>query len=52
MGVATDGASAQPIHNWEEGNARPRAKHLPAIYALRNLGRRQANEILESHKAA
>jgi hypothetical protein len=25
---------------------------LPAIFALRDLGRRQANEILESRKAA
>src|SRR4051794_22351513 len=36
----------------EEGKARPRAQHLPAIIALRKLGRRQANEILESCKAA
>jgi DNA-binding transcriptional regulator YiaG len=46
------GASSQSIYNWEEGNARPRAQHLPAIFALRNLGRRQANEILEARKAA
>ena len=46
------GASAQSIYNWEEGRARPRVQHLPAIYALRTLGRRQANEILESRKAA
>ena len=46
------GASAQSIYNWEEGKARPRAQHLPAIYALRNLGRRQANEILETRKVA
>ena len=46
------GASAQSVYNWEEGKARPRAHHLPAIFALRNLGRRQANEILESRKAA
>ena len=46
------GASAQSIYNWEEGKARPRAQHLPAIFALRNLGRREANEILESRKAA
>lgn len=46
------GASAQSIYNWEEGKARPRAQHLPAIFALRNLGRRQANEILEARKAA
>jgi DNA-binding transcriptional regulator YiaG len=46
------GASAQSIYNWEEGKARPRAQHMPAIFALRNLGRRQANEILETRKAA
>jgi len=46
------GASAQSIYNWEEGKARPRAQHLPAIFALRTLGRRQANEILESRRTA
>src|SRR5439155_4732093 len=46
------GASSQSIYNWEEGKARPRAQHLPAIFALRNLGRRQANEILETRKVA
>ena len=46
------GASAQSIYNWEEGKARPRAQHLAAIFALRNLGRRQANEILETRTAA
>jgi DNA-binding transcriptional regulator YiaG len=46
------GASAQSIYNWEEGKARPRAQHLPAIFALRSLGRRRANEILETRKAA
>ena len=30
------GASAQSVYNWEEGKARPRAQHLPAIFALRN----------------
>lgn len=46
------GASAQSVYNWEEGKARPRSQHLPAIYALRNLGRRQASAILETRKAA
>jgi DNA-binding transcriptional regulator YiaG len=46
------GASAQSIYNWEEGKARPRARHLPAIFALRNLGRREATRILETRKAA
>jgi len=42
------GASSQSVYNWEEGKARPRPQHLPAIFALRNLGRRQAKEILET----
>jgi len=46
------GASAQSVYNWEEGKARPRSQHLPAIFALRNLGHREANEIPESRKAA
>jgi DNA-binding transcriptional regulator YiaG len=46
------GASAQSIYNWEEGKARPRAQHLPAIFALRSLGRRRAKEILESRGTA
>jgi DNA-binding transcriptional regulator YiaG len=46
------GASSQSIYNWEEGKARPRAQHLPAIFALKNLGRLQANEILETRRAA
>jgi hypothetical protein len=50
--VGLIGASAQSVYNWEEAKARPRAQHLPAIFALRNLGRRQANQILESRKAA
>jgi len=46
------GASAQSVYNWEEGKVRPRDQHLPAIFALRSLGRRQANEILKARKAA
>ncbi len=46
------GASAQSIYNWEEGKARPRAQHMPAIFALRDLGRKQASEILEVRKEA
>jgi hypothetical protein len=33
-------------------NPSVRGKHLPATIALRNLGRRQANDILETRKAA
>jgi DNA-binding transcriptional regulator YiaG len=42
------GASSQSIYNWEEGKVRPRTKHLPAIAALRTLGRKEAAARLES----
>jgi DNA-binding transcriptional regulator YiaG len=34
------GASSQSIYNWEEGKVRPRAQHLPAIQALKSLGKK------------
>lgn len=46
------GTSAQTIYNWEQGKARPRANHLPAITALRTLGKRAAAEALAAHGAA
>ena len=45
------GASSQSIYNWEVGEARPRAKHLAAIAALRGLSKTQAAEVLASRKA-
>ncbi len=42
------GASGQSIYNWEEGKARPRAKHLPAIAALRGMGKKEAAARLAS----
>lgn len=36
------GASGQSVYNWEAGKARPRDSLLPAIAALRTLGRRAA----------
>lgn len=36
------GASGQSVYKWEEGGVRPRAKHLPAIAALRSLGKKEA----------
>ena len=36
------GASGQSIYNWEAGKARPRDSHMPAIAALRTLGRKTA----------
>lgn len=42
------GASGQSVYKWEDGKARPRARHLPAIAALRTMGRKEAAKILES----
>ena len=44
------GASGQSIYKWEDGKARPRAKHMPAIAAFRTLGKKQAAEILASRR--
>lgn len=42
------GASGQSIYKWEDGRAHPRAKHLPAIAALRTLGKKEAAARLAS----
>jgi DNA-binding transcriptional regulator YiaG len=42
------GASDQSIYKWEEGKVRPRARHLPAIAALRGMGKKEATAKLES----
>jgi len=42
------GASGQSIYNWEQGKSRPRAAHLPAIAALRSMGKRKAAARLAS----
>jgi DNA-binding transcriptional regulator YiaG len=44
------GTSGQSVYNWEGGKARPRAKHLPAIAALRTLGKKEAAAVLASIK--
>ena len=36
------GASGQAVYNWEGGEVRPRDKHLPAIAALRTMGKKEA----------
>jgi len=36
------GASSQSVYNWEKGGPRPRAKLLPAIAALRTMGKKEA----------
>lgn len=45
------GVSGQSIYNWEEGKVRPQAKHLPAVMALKTLGRKAAVAHLESLEA-
>ena len=44
------GASGQSVYNWEEGKARPRAKHMAAIAALKTLGKKDARKHLEPLK--
>ena len=36
------GVSALTVYHWEQGKSRPRASHLPAIAAVRKLGKREA----------
>lgn len=45
------GASGQSIYNWEAGKAKPRASFLPAIAALRALGKTQVAELVSGRKA-
>jgi DNA-binding transcriptional regulator YiaG len=40
------GVSGLSIYNWEGGKARPRAKHLAAIGALKTLGKKGAAAVL------
>ena len=42
------GASGQSIYKWEDGKARPRAKHLPGIASLRSMGKKEAAARLAS----
>lgn len=46
------GASGQSIYNWEAGDARPRASYLPAIAALKTLGKKDAVAHLNALKAS
>ncbi len=46
------GASGQSIYNWEDGKARPRAKHLLALAELRAMGKKDAARRLAELKAA
>jgi DNA-binding transcriptional regulator YiaG len=44
------GTSGQTIYHWESGKARPRSSHMPAIAAMRKLGRREAAAILAQRR--
>jgi DNA-binding transcriptional regulator YiaG len=46
MGLLLD-ASYLSVYKWESGQSRPRAKHLQAIAAVRQMGKREANERLQ-----
>ena len=46
------GASGQSVYNWEDGKAHPRAKQLPAIAALKTMGKKQAAARLASLREA
>ena len=46
------GASGQSIYNWEDGKARPRARNLQAIAALRTMGKKQAAQQLAALREA
>jgi DNA-binding XRE family transcriptional regulator len=39
------GVSGQTIYHWESGKAKPRARQMPAIAAMRKLSKSQAQEI-------
>ena len=40
------GVSGLSIYHWEGGKARPRANHLPAISALKTLGKKEAAAVV------
>lgn len=41
------GVSAQSVYNWEQGHARPRPEQLKMIATLREMGKREAQGLLE-----
>ncbi|WP_049791323.1 MULTISPECIES: helix-turn-helix domain-containing protein [Comamonadaceae] len=51
MGLLLD-ASPLSVYKWETGQARPRAKHLQAIAAVRKMGKREASKRLEQLAAS
>jgi DNA-binding transcriptional regulator YiaG len=51
VGLLID-ASPLSVYKWENGQARPRNKHLTAIAALRKMGKREATKRLEEIEAS
>jgi DNA-binding transcriptional regulator YiaG len=51
MGLLVD-ASGLTVYKWEKGEAKPRAKNLQAIAAVRKMGKREALKRLEELAAA
>jgi DNA-binding transcriptional regulator YiaG len=51
LGLLFD-VSGQTIYHWESGKARPRARHMPAIAALRTMGKRAVAAHVEALKVA
>jgi DNA-binding transcriptional regulator YiaG len=51
VGLLID-ASPLSVYKWENGQARPREKHLTAIAALRKMGKREATRRLEELAAS
>lgn len=45
-------ASPLSVYKWEQGQSRPRAKHLEAIASVRKMGKREAAKRLEELAAA
>jgi len=45
------GVAKRYRHPWEKGAARPRKKYLPALAALRTLGKKQAQALLDGIKS-
>lgn len=44
------GRSGQSVYKWEQGTSRPRASQMPAIAALRKMGKKEASEKLALSK--
>jgi DNA-binding transcriptional regulator YiaG len=42
------GTTGQSVYLWEAGKVRPRPQHLPAIAALRSMGKKEAAAQLEA----